>query len=466
MSRSTLNLPPHPRRARAATAAVVALAGLAAILPAAPAAASAPQGGGTLAFTSYRAGVAGVYAADAAGGPVRRLTSTPGAAFEGSAAYSPDGARIAYVCGNFELCVMNADGSAQARVTTNDWPRELRYDRSPAWSPDGTQLAFARTERGTDGIWIVNVDGSGLRRLPVAEGFVAAPAFSPDGATIAYEHSEDLGGGWSGDTGIRAIGVDGSSPRILTGPGTTGQDPAWSPDGRRIAFTSAEERSDDIAVMNADGSGLRRVTGGATDEQDPAWSPDGSRIAFSSTRKRTTSIYHVASAGGRQTRVTTGAGPDIDPSWQPAGAPAPPAHGAPPAAPPSVATAEARLVGHLHEAAYVIGESLAGNPVQGPSSRVATAATRVQRAAQRIGSAARALRPASARGKRLRRVVLESMRGAKAIAGHLRAQSASLRRNDRRAAKRHAGSAVKTFVGFAFGLAGASQDAGAPQGAI
>src|SRR5947208_1284502 len=75
-----------------------------------------------LAFTSYRDGVSSVYVTNADGTGQQRLTATARPAFEGQPAYSPDGGRIAYVCGNFELCVMNADGSGQQRLTTNNWP--------------------------------------------------------------------------------------------------------------------------------------------------------------------------------------------------------------------------------------------------------------------------------------------------------------------------------------------------------
>ena len=89
--------------AKAATSAALAMLGVVAgMVTLSPAAASAQAP--RVAFTSFRDGVARVYAVDADGANPRALTRTPGAAYEGSPAYSPDGRRIAYTCGNFELC--------------------------------------------------------------------------------------------------------------------------------------------------------------------------------------------------------------------------------------------------------------------------------------------------------------------------------------------------------------------------
>ena len=177
-----------------------------------------------VAFTSFRDGAAHVYAVNADGSARQAADADPGAAYEGSPAYSPDGRRIVYTCGNFELCVMNADGSAPARLTTNDWPRQLRYDTSPAWSPDGTTIAFVRTVAGKDEIWLVAPDGSGLRKLAVPAGVNGSPSFSADSRTIAFAHAEDETGAGddlpsSSDSAIYVVGVDGSGLRKLTRQG-------------------------------------------------------------------------------------------------------------------------------------------------------------------------------------------------------------------------------------------------------
>ena len=120
---------------------------------------------------------------------------------------------------------MNRDASAPARLTTNDWPREFRYDTGPAWSPDGRRIAFVRTVAGRDGIWMINTDGSALTQLPVPAGVNGGPSFSRDGSMIVFSHAEDETGDSdlpsSSDSGIYVMRSDGGGePRSLTGPGT------------------------------------------------------------------------------------------------------------------------------------------------------------------------------------------------------------------------------------------------------
>jgi len=330
----------------AAAAALAAVAGMIALSPAVASAQSA-----SVAFTSYRSGTAHVYAVNSDGSGLRALTQTPGAAFEAAPAYAPDGARIAYTCGNFELCVMNSDGGAPARLTTNDWPREFRYDTNPAWSPDATKIAFVRTVAGLDTIWIVNADGSGLRQLPVPAGVNNHPSFSPDGASIAFDHAEvDTSGDsdlpTSSDSHIWVIGLDGSAPHSLTRRGVD-SDPAWSPNGRNIAFVRSTDDGSRVFVMNADGSGRRRGTARKTSASDPAWSPDSARIVYASIGAGGSSLFHVAATGGKPVRLTTGRGPDFDPAWQPTAAAPGSAQLPAPATPPSVATQDAQMVGVL-----------------------------------------------------------------------------------------------------------------------
>lgn len=418
-----------------------------------PAVASAQTAG--VAFTSYRAGNAHVFVVNADGGGLRALTTKSNAAFEGAPAYSPDATRIAYTCGNFELCVMGADGAAPARLTTNDWPRAFGYDTSPAWSPDGTAIAFVRTVAGDDTIWIVNSDGSGLRRLPVPAGVNNHPSFSPDGASIAFDHAEDQTSSSSdlqesSDGHIWVIGVDGSAPHSLTRRGVD-TDPAWSPDGRSIAFTHSTDETSQVFVMNPDGSARRRVTARTTRAADPAWSPDSARIAYSAIGAGGSTLFRVAAGGGKPVRLTTGRGPDFDPAWQPAAAAAVGPSSAPAAlATPSVATEDARVVAVLLRAwadsVPVFSSITAKHP-----AGLLRAARRMDAYARRISAAARPLRPASRRGRTIRRELLQNMTVVRGIASGTRSWSRSLRRHDRRAAAKQRNGVLFT-AGFGFFL--------------
>ena len=465
----TINV--HPRRHRFAVAGrsgVAALLATTAAFLLAPAAASA-QAPGAIAFTSFKGDAARVFAVNPDGTSVRPLAQTPGSAFEGSPAYSPDGSRIVYTCGNFELCLMNADGSAQTRLTVNDWPRELRYDTSPAWSPDGTTIAFVRTVGGQDEIWLVAPDGSGLRKLPVPAGVNGSPSFAADSRTIAFAHAEDETDSGddirsSSDSAVHVIGIDGSGLRKLSGKGVNASEPAWSPDGTRIAFTRTfDEDEAQIFVMNADGSSPRRLTSRTSSAAAATWSPDSARIAFSSVRASGVSLYHVAATGGRAVRLTTGAGPDLEPAWQPAGASTPAGQAVPPAVAPSVATPDARVVGVLMRAFSGLLPAVSAL-VERRAAALLSAGRNMERHARRITTAARALRPTSPRARRVRRTVLESMSVLERLGTATRALSRTVRRGDRSAAREQRGGIAFALVfGVALPLGAGSGEAGISQ---
>jgi Tol biopolymer transport system component len=206
-------------------------------------------------------------------------------------AYSPDGTKIVYSRG-LNLWVAGAGGSAPRQVTTGS-----NNDQGAAFSPDGRKLVFTRIAEGD--LFVVGLDGSGLRNLTNdPEGQEYEPAWSPDGTRIAYQRDTAAGEG-----SIYSIGADGSGRTSLTPEQTPAptcdpdhksrsSDPSWSPDGTRIAFTgssvcvgSKSQYGTDIWVMSPSGAGKVNVTANdGVSESEPHWAPDGSRIAFLSDR--------------------------------------------------------------------------------------------------------------------------------------------------------------------------------------
>ena len=198
--------------------------------------------------------------------------------------------------GSPQIYLANEDGSMVTRLTPGT---------SPAWSKDGQRLAF--DNGGT--IYLINVDGSGLRPLVSGGG---EPDWSPDGRFIVFHDYSD--GKSSITSSISTIEVNGSNRRTLYGEHTA-ISPVWSPDGQRIAFSLPDDDAcgnQGLWVMNADGSGLRYVTGCWA--ASPAWSPDSSEIAFETYPTR----IDVASPDGtgQRTRV---AGLATFPDWTPDG---------------------------------------------------------------------------------------------------------------------------------------------------
>jgi Tol biopolymer transport system component len=200
----------------------------------------------------------------------------------GNPAWSPDGTRIAFSSsheGDNEIYVMNADGSGVTRLTSDP-----RGDTDPSWSPDGERLVFSsRCSRGLacfNGepyaeLTVINADGTGLVRItshPMIDILDTEPAWSPEGpdgsSRIAFRRQS---------SGIMLINPDGSGETSIA-PGPHMFAPNWSPDGLSVAF----EKDQDLAVMNADGTGVRLLTppGDGVIDTIPAWSPDGVWIVF------------------------------------------------------------------------------------------------------------------------------------------------------------------------------------------
>ena len=222
--------------------------------------------------------------------------------------------------GDFQIYVMNADGSGQRRLTRN-----ATTDTEPAWSPDGTKIAFTRRcwhsndKYDTDReIYVMNADGSGQRNLTRARlSEDESPAWSPDGTKIVFE--SDRGGGALPELGIFVMNADGSGQRRLTRQhtGRRSSDPSWSPDGGWIAFDSDRDGNVEVYTMAADGSRLRRLTRNPAYDYAPAWSPDGSTIAFTSERNESEEIYLVHPDGSGERRLTHGGGEAA--AWLPDG---------------------------------------------------------------------------------------------------------------------------------------------------
>ena len=211
--------------------------------------------------------------------------------------------------GDWDIYVMNADGSGVTQLTDN-----ADDDRNPDWSPDGRQIAFSSgPPDGNLDIYVMNADGSGVTRLTDHPGLDQSPDWSPDGGHIAFTSVRQDDEDWN----IYVMNADGSGVMRLTNHPELDRNPAWSPDGRRIAFSSDRDGDWDIYVMNADGSGLTRLTDNAELDRWPAWSPDGRRIAFTSDRDGDWDIYVMNADGSGVTRLADHPEWDAEPAWSP-----------------------------------------------------------------------------------------------------------------------------------------------------
>jgi Tol biopolymer transport system component len=302
--------------------AAILAASVLALAAARTAEAAFPGANGKIIFDSDRlaaVGGPGLYTITPGG----TATKVPGTSSgDNQPAWSPDGSRIAFQSGsttNQEISVMNADGGGRTPLTTTPVA-----EQEPTWSPDGSRIAFVKGASDADTttdleIWVMNADGSGLTQLTNTASGVrdTQPAWSPDGTQIAF-----LSEGRTGDINSNIYVMD-TNPATddainLTPNDTTTNpvyqwndvDPSWSPDGTQITYSTIQ----DVWKMNANGTGKTNLTINSGGGQNPAWSPDGNSITY----VRSGDIYVMdAEDGGNKTPVDTTPRQDVKPDWQP-----------------------------------------------------------------------------------------------------------------------------------------------------
>lgn len=241
-------------------------------------------------------------------GPVEYMD--PVGAAQGPA-WSPDGTSLAFYSDilqptsfDYRVWVTDAAGSKSCRLSDI-------FGQDPAWSPDGRQIAFT----GEDGIMLANADGTSLHEL-IHRKSVGHPAWSPDGKHLVFNW-EDVSPNprRGGPFQLYTLDIASKHLRRLTNTTEDFTDPAWSPDGKTIAFTSVDDQlGTRIFLINPDGSALRRIR--PLDGGDyPAWSPDGRYIALTLHGQ----IYIAYPDGSHLRQVTHSDTEKFHPSWRPFG---------------------------------------------------------------------------------------------------------------------------------------------------
>jgi Tol biopolymer transport system component len=187
-------------------------------------------------------------------------------AVDGSPSWDPSGRRLVLVGYEFgdggELYVQGVESASDSvlPLERSGLVGDVIYD-TPAWSHDGSRIAFIRIEGGIRSLAVARVDGSGFRELTT----IAArnPSWSPDDRRLVFDDGRR----------IAVVNADGTQLRYLTYASGVDVDPAWSPDGHTIAFTryhSAKAAIGDIWLMNTTGHNQRLVVNNGS---EPTWKP-------------------------------------------------------------------------------------------------------------------------------------------------------------------------------------------------
>lgn len=234
---------------------------------------------------------------------------------------APGGDKIAFVStyeGRKNVYVMNHDGSNLKRLTE---PGNAKYNGYASWSPDGTKLIYTREYSIVNDIYIMNSNGNDQKNLTNEWGskqfsmnlFTEFP-WSPDGEKIVFASNRDR------SLKLYVMDQDGGNlHQITNNPNGSDYGAVWAPNENQIAYVSTGDAMGNTNIftlsLRSSRSKPHNLTNNPYRNTSPVWSPDGGQILFVSNRDGNDELYIMESDGSNVRRITHSAEPKENPSW-------------------------------------------------------------------------------------------------------------------------------------------------------
>jgi TolB protein len=225
-----------------------------------------------------------------------------------SPAWSPDGSRLAYVSFDQKKPIVVVQNLAQG--TTRIVANFRGNNSAPAWSPDSRHLAVALSKDGLTQVYRIPAAGGEPERLTESSGIDTQPAYSPDGQWIAF--TSDRGG----SPQVYRMPASGGPAQRITFEGSYNVGPRYSPDGRTIAFVQRDGGRYRIASLELATGQVTALTDGTLDDS-PTYAPNGKMILYEAQVGGRGQLAAVSGDGRVRQRLTSAAGDVQDPAWGP-----------------------------------------------------------------------------------------------------------------------------------------------------
>ena len=266
-----------------------------------------------IAMTCDKTGKKEIYTMNFDGSDTRQITKLRSLSM--APAWSPDGTKIAFsVYNHHSDNVKNIDlfeysfKNGSFKIISN----RKGINSGANYHPSGEKLAYTMSFSGNPEIHVLDLATKETTQLTKSIGFDVDPAYSPDGKQIAFVSSR------VGKPMVYVADVaNAAAAKRLTYAGQYNATPNWSPDGKKIVFAGWLDKHFDLFTITTDGSKIDRLTKDEANNEDPAFSPDGNFVVFTSSRSQGSNVFLMPIDGGAAKRLTFGLGKCAAPKWSP-----------------------------------------------------------------------------------------------------------------------------------------------------